>query len=145
MRNSEEKAGKRRRYLSWSLLLSLAVYFLSLCTLSPRVHADTLRRAAQARHPSAGHCSVPSAAPRTAAPLTASHEGTTGPLCCDLRGLHNRATSDSATQTALAPVSLCSLLLPDTVRRKGRPVPIIQERHYAHPPPLYLVHGAFLI
>jgi len=139
------KKKTQQRCLSWGMLLSIAVYFLNLCTLSPRVHAETLRHTIQTKHLTAGHCSTPATAPQTAAPSSADQERKTTPLCCDLRGMHNRATSDSPTQADIAPLHVCSLFLLDLVSGKEQLVHILQAQYYSHSPPLYLLHAALLI
>jgi hypothetical protein len=142
----ERMAAKtRKQRLTWGVLLSFVTYFLSLCTLNPLVHAGTLHHTPQTKRLAAEHCSMPSAAPQTATPSSAEPERKATPLCCDLRGLHNRATADPSIQTDTAPLHVCSLRLSEIVNEKVQFVHIIQARYYSHSPPLYLFHATLLI
>jgi hypothetical protein len=137
---------KRQRPLRWGLVAFLSAHFLSLCTISPRVHADLLRQATQAHHTSAGHCSFPAAAPQTASPFTADHEKNREPACCDLEQA-NKAASISSIQTAPPPLPALAPVLvdADTLARGVPQLPPVRVLHSSHPPPLYLLHTALLI
>jgi hypothetical protein len=139
---------RRRQYsLSWGVLLSFAVYMLSLCTLSPFVHADTLRRSIPGQHNTPGHCTQPPGVPLPSAPFTPDHEKAPAPLCCELRGWHNKALSDSFADTDFLPL-LVHLLLPfDAIQRVNAASSLhhIQALRFSRPPPLYLSHAALLL
>jgi hypothetical protein len=129
------------------MLLLLAIYFLSLCTLNPQVHAATLRHPVQTQRSSAGHCARPSPVPQATVPLPADHERTTEPLCCELRGAHNKALRTASVQTDTTPFLFFTLLPPDNgvLTREVQPLHIIWALHFSRPPPLYLLHAVLLI
>jgi hypothetical protein len=145
---------KRRRLLSGGLLLFLVIYFLSLCTLSPRVHAELLYQAAWAHHTSAGHCTLPSSAPKPPDPLSPTQKSSTIPaqrsgtipVCCALVNLH-RATTVSPIQIDIPPFSFLFSLRPKTAPLAGEMqlFHLVLALHSSHPPPLYLLHTALLI
>jgi hypothetical protein len=147
MTHSRNRMGRRQRQLSWSLLPLLAVYFLSLCTLNPHVHATTLRQSVQTQHPATGHCARPSAIPQTAAPLPVNHDRPTEPLCCELRGVSNKVTSPFFSQADTSPLSILAVLLPggETRAEEAQRVHCSQPLHSSRPPPLYLLHTTFLL
>jgi hypothetical protein len=145
---------KRHRHIGWCLLLVLIVHFLSLCTLSPQVHADLLSQAARAHHISVGHCTRPSSAPELPNPFSPAQNSSTTPaqrsgtipVCCALMLMH-RATTVSPMQIG---IPYFSLLLP--LSPKVTPLAeAIQAFHPAfalhsfHSPPLYLLHTALLV
>jgi len=148
------RTGKRHQHLSWCLLLFLVVHFLSLCTLSPRVHAELLYQAAWAPHTSTGHCTLPSSAPKPPGPLgptqnsstTPAQRSDTIPVCCALVLMH-RATTVSPMQIGIPYLSLSLPLSPKVTPAVGA----IQTLHLAfalhsfHSPPLYLLHTALLV
>lgn len=141
------RKGTRQQCLSWGVLLFLASYSLSLCTLNPLVHADTLRRAAQTQHPSAGHCSQPATIPQATVPRAADHERPTAPLCCDLRGRHNKVLRTSSRQADTTPLLLLTRLPRDICLLTGevQSLHLIQSLPSSRPPPLYLFHSVLLI
>lgn len=136
MASEEMRARIRQQHISGNLLPFVGVYFLSLCTLSSRLHADLLHQIAPTHHSSTGHCSRPAAAPQTAAPLSADHEGTTGPLCCDLQRTH-KATRTLLVQTNLSPLLVLTPLLldADTLARGVIQLHPIRTLHSSNPPP----------
>jgi len=140
-------ARTRKQRFSWGVLLSATVYFLNLCTLNPLVHAETLHHTTQTKHLAAGHCSAPSAAPQTATPSAPVHPEKTIPLCCDLRGMHNRGTYESSFQIDVSLFGTFALLPPNVayVSEEEQSLPIFQAVHSFHPPPLYLLHTILLI
>jgi hypothetical protein len=137
MASSRRRASKRHHSLSLGLLAFLGIYFLNLCIVNPHVHADVLRQAARARHPSAGHCSLPGAA---------DHERDTVPVCCELMSA-GKAISPSPIQLDHSPLLMLASLMPAA----GTPTWGIHQlrgvrvRHSSRPPPLYLLHATFLI
>jgi hypothetical protein len=139
--------GIRQRCLSWGVLLSFAVYMLSLCTLSPFVHADIVRQSRSGQQASTGHCTQPPGVAQRSSPLAADHEKTGEPLCCELRGELNKALPSSLTQADF--LLLFMFFLPpfdSALVRVGMQSPHgIRAPHSSHPPPLYLVHATLLI
>lgn len=137
---------KQVRPLRWALVAFLGVHFLSLCTISPRVHADLLRQATQDHQTSARHCSHPSAAPPTAGPLVPDPDRTALPMCCELMGA-SKATIDSPLQTTPAPLLALTCSLPDSglLAEEVQSLHRVQALHSSRPPPLYLLHTALLI
>ena len=81
---------KQHLCFTWSVVLFLVSYSLSLCTLSPLVHANAVHPAGQTQHSPAKHCARPFTAPQTTTPQTTTHERTTEPFCCELRGATNK-------------------------------------------------------
>ena len=147
MVGSSTRKRKQQQCLSWGVVLFLASDFLSLCTLNPHVHAAILRQAAANQPLAAGHCARPSVVPQPVGPLTADHERPTEPLCCEMRGAHNKALRASSVQTDAAPFLLLTLLPPDigTLTGEVQSLHIIQALRLSRPPPLYLVYTALLI
>src|SRR5215510_2072510 len=146
MSSRERRARTLQQYLSGGLLPCVVVYFLSLCTLSPSVHADLLSRAAQAHRNTFHHCAPPSTASESPAPPPASHRGTTTPLCCTLTE-GQKAISTSSVQTDLSPLLLLTLL-PSNADAFGQgacELHTFHTLHSSHSPPLYLVHTVLLI
>lgn len=146
--------GKRRRLLSGCLLLVLIVHFLSLCTLSPQVHADLLSQAARAHHISVGHCTPPSSALEPPSPFSPTQKNSTTPaqrsgtipVCCALVLMH-RATIVSPMQIGIPYFSL-SLLLSPKVTLLAEAIQAFHPvfaLHSFHSPPLYLLHTALLV
>jgi hypothetical protein len=140
-------ARKRQHCFSWGLLLVVIVYFLSLCTLSPLVHADLVSQVKQTAHRTAvGHCSRPVTAPQATNPLSADHERTTVPLCCELVKTH-KTTSASSVQSISLPVLTLALLPLDSSllgwRVEG--LSLLDILHPSLSPPLYLLHATLLI
>jgi len=147
MNNGASKKGvRRRRYVCWGVVCFLTVHTLSLCTLNPAVHAETLHHAAQGRQVTTGHCAPPS----TAAHTTASHStplpNTPEPLCCKLRGTDNKTLFSSPHLMTAFPYVLTGLV-PTEDRGSGHfPfLPQMQVRRCSHAPPPYLLHCALLI
>lgn len=146
--------GKRRQLLSGGLLLFLAIYFLSLCALSPRIHAALLYQAARARHTSVGHCTLPSSAPQPPGPLSPTQKSSTipaqrsstMPICCALANMH-KATTISPSQIDLPSFLLLLPLSPKATPLAGamQPCHLVPALHSSHPPPLYLLHTVLLI
>lgn len=146
MNCSAQKPKTRQRRISWGVLLSLAGYFLNLCTVSPLVHADTLRQLEPSQAALPDHCkqlrsvTFPSVPP-------ADHKTTPEPLCCEFRGGQNKALSSSFPQLNLIPFLVCFLLpLDATSVVAGAPsFHDIHTFYSSRPPPLYLLHAALLI
>jgi len=141
------KTRNRQQRLNWAVVLFLVSYSLSLCTLSPLVHAGTVHGAEQTRHSSAEHCARPFTVPQTTAPQTPGHESTPEPFCCELRGANNKMISASSTWTGASPLVFADLLPPHVheLIREEQVLDLIQALHSSRPPPLYLLHAAFLI
>lgn len=141
------KQAKQQPRLSLGLLLLFTSYALSLCTLNPRVHADTLQQAAQVFHTTEGHCSRPSQTSQAATPLPSGSQRTTEPWCCELRGGANRTIPVSPVQIDIPPLLLLTLvpLDADELVKKVQLLPILQAPHSSHSPPLYLANATLLI
>ncbi|MGE0680240.1 MAG: hypothetical protein AB7P69_04940 [Candidatus Binatia bacterium] len=142
-----QKPKTRQRRVSWGVLLSLVGYFLNLCTQCPLVYADLLHLQVVQAHPtSAGHCSHPSVEPQTARPLTADHEGTTVPVCCDLMGA-SKTTLVSSVQLSPAPLLTLPFVPPGSsfLVEDVQWLHMIQARYSSSPPPLYLLYTTLLI
>ena len=145
---------KRQRHLSGGLLLFLVIHFLSLCTLSPQVHAELLYQAAWAHHTSAGHCTLPSSAPKPLGPFSPTQSSSTTPaqrsgtipVCCTLVNLH-RATIVSPIQLDTPPFPFLFSLRSKTTPLAGEMqlFRLVLALHPSRPPPLYLLHTALLI
>jgi hypothetical protein len=133
------KTGKRQQHLTWSLLVVLVVYLLSLCTLNPQVHAALLSQVARTHHSAAGHCALPS----SSSPAQSSD---TIPACCAWVNLHKTATL-SPIQLNISPLPLFFSLLPRTSPLSSalQTLPLVLVLYASHPPPLYLWHAALLI
>jgi hypothetical protein len=146
MTGSNRRARTRHQYLSWSLLSFLAAYLLSLCTQCPLVYAGFFhQQVAQAHSSSAGHCTSSAAMPEAAGPVTADHERTTGPVCCDLMRAY-RAITASPIQVDPSPVLLTLLPLDsDTPAWGVQSLYLVRVIHSSHPPPLYLLYTVLLI
>jgi hypothetical protein len=134
------KTRKRQRHLTWSLLVALVVYLLSLCTLNPRVHAVLLSQIAQAHHSATGHCTLPSSS------SPGQKGGSTIPACCAWVNMH-RAAPLSSIQLDLSPLTVLLFLSPKIppLSNVTQPSSLIPVLHASHPPPLYLWHAALLI
>lgn len=141
------KTRQQQQHRNLSMALLLVSYSLSLCTLSPLVHADLTRRVGQTQHSSAEHCARPFPVAQTTTPQTPGHERTSEPFCCELRGANNKALSASFIWTGASPFVFVAFLPPHTygVMRKEQVLHLIQARHSSRPPPLYLFHATFLI
>lgn len=145
---------KQQRRLSWCLLSILVVHFLSLCALSPRIHADLLYQAARARHTSVGHCTLPSSAPKPPGPPSPTQKSSTIPaqrsstipICCALANMH-KATTISPSQIDLPFFLLLLPLSPKATPLAGalQLCHLVPALHSSHPPPLYLLHTVLLI
>src|SRR6266545_543599 len=148
MANRRGTRGKRQQHIDWCLLLVLIVHFLSLCTLSPQVHADLLSQAARAHHVSVGHCAHPSSAPAPPNPFSPAQKNSstpaqrsgTIPVCCALVLIH-RATTVSPMQIGIPYFAMSLLLSPkvtllDEAIQAFHPVFAL---HSFHSPPLYLL------
>ena len=142
-----QRQQQRQRSRSVKVLLCFASYLLNLCTLSPQVHAETLRHAGRARQASPGHCSRVALAEQVPAPFAPDRQGTTEPLCCELRGGANKIILVSSVQIDIPPFFLLTLLPldADELVRKVQLLPILQAPHSSHPPPLYLTNAVLLI
>jgi hypothetical protein len=137
--------GNQRKHAPRCLILGnlcfLVAYLFSLCTLSPQVHAETLRHAAHPQPAVADHCSRPATTSATA------RHAQPRPLCCEVRGGSNKATLKSAPALN-ARVLAGFLFLP----MEGN-LPQASDWVYCarrclrllHPPPLYLLYETFLI
>lgn len=146
--------GKRRWLLSGGLLSFLVVYFLSLCTISPRVHADLLYQTARAHRTAAGHCALPSSARKPPGLLSSTQKSgtipaqrsSTIPICCALVNMHK------ATTMSPIPIDILLILLSFSLPPKATVLVgemqsphISPVLHSCHSPPLYLLHTALLI
>jgi hypothetical protein len=138
---------KQRHYLRTGLAMFLATYFLNLCTLNPHLHAAMIRQARESQQAKAGHCARPFVPPQSPDSHPANHEQRTEPLCCELRGMQNKALLVAPLQIDASPLRLMMLLPPAVAVLNGRVqfLPLIQAEHPAHPPPLYRLHVALLI
>ena len=146
MSEAKMKRTTDQQRLSWGVLLCVVTYFLSLCTLSPSVHADLLSHTAQGPRPTVGHCATPSPVPKAASPAAADQENTTVPLCCGLVGT-NKSTRASSAQAAPLLV-LTPIILPIDVTRFiwGREkIAAAVTLHPSLSPPLYILYIALLI
>lgn len=140
------KTGKQQQHLNLSMVLFLVSYSLSLCTLSPLIHADTVRRGGQTQHSSTEHCARPITVPQTATSPTTNRNRMPEPLCCELRSEANKTIPVSSVQIDIPPLFLLTLLpLADELSRKVQLLPILQAPHSSRPPPVYLLHATFLI
>jgi hypothetical protein len=146
------KIGKQIRYLSKGLLLILVVHFLSLCTLSPQVHAALLYQSARALHSPTGHCALPSSghsgplSPTPTSNTTPAQESNAHPACCAVVFMH-KATTISPIQVHI-PFFLSTLFLSARAPSPSEempPLPLMPTRDSASPPPLYLLHAVLLI
>src|SRR5262249_41371228 len=145
---------KRHQHIGQRLPLVLIVHFLSLCTLSPQVHADLLSQAARAPHPSVGHCTLPSSVPKPPSPLSPTQKSSTTPaqrsdtipVCCALV-LRHRATTVSPMQIGIPYLSLSFPLSPKVTPLAGaiQTLHLGLALHSFHSPPLYLLHTALLV
>jgi hypothetical protein len=141
--------GKRQRGARQSLIFGqvcfLVAYFLNLCTLSPLVHADALRRAAQTKHPATHHCSSPGAAASTA--TSSESQQPSEPLCCEVRSGHNKAIFSLSSHLTDSPLFVC-VIFPPSIGTESKEMLqqfLTQELHSAHSPPLYLFLAVLLI
>src|SRR5262245_58285794 len=131
---------QRQRSRSVTVLLCFASYLLNLCTLSPQVHAETLRPAGLSRQASPSHCSGMAPSARVPAPFAPDPQRTPEPLCCELRGGANKTIPVSSVEIGIPSLFLLALLPLDADEsvRKFQRLPILQAPHSSHPPPLYL-------
>jgi hypothetical protein len=145
MGSSINRKRTRQRYLGWGVVCFLTVHTLSLCTLNPMVHAETLHHAVHGQQVTSGHCALPS----NAVPTTASHSAplpnTPEPLCCKLRGADNKTLFSAPQLIAAFPYILTGLFPP---KDKGSGyflfLPQMQVRPCSQVPP-YLLHRTLLI
>ena len=147
MIGSKRKARKRHQYVHWSVLSFVVFYFLSLCTINPLLHADLVSQVEQTAHRTAvGHCSRPAAAQQATNPLSADHERTTVPVCCELVRTH-KTTSASSAQSIPLPMLTPALLPLDSslVGWRVEGLFLLDTLHPALSPPLYLLHATLLI
>lgn len=148
------RVDRRYQHIGWCLLLVLVIHFLSLCTLSPQVHADLLSQAARAHTNSTGHCARVVSAhnpPGSLSPaqksnaIPAQRNGTI-PGCCVLMYLHKACTVSSLHLNIL--YVLLSFPLSPRVSSLAGEMQLFHPvfaRHFPHSPPLYLLHTALLI
>jgi hypothetical protein len=141
------RQGQQQRSRSVKVLLCFAPYLLNLCTLSPQVHAETLRQAGQDRQASSSHCSRVALSAQIPAPFAPDPQRTTEPLCCELRDGANRTIPVSSVQIDIPPLFLLTLLPLDADELVGKVqlLPIFQAPHSSRPPPLYLANAVLLI
>ena len=147
MMRTVSNTGPRQRHISWGVLLSLVGYFLNLCTLSPLVHADTLRQLGLRQSAVPAHCQQSPSITFPAPPATADHHTTPEPLCCEFRGGHNKALARAVAQSDLLLLSPW-FLVPFAAKNVVAEETFLHEvraLYSAHAPPLYLIHAAFLI
>jgi len=145
MNHRASRKGVRQQYLSGAVVCFLAVYSLNLCTLNPLLHAETLDRAAQRQQAATGHCARPSAVPNTTSSHTTPFPNTSEPLCCELRGAHNK-TLFSPPRLNTVFLSVLTTLFPHQDERLGNRLFLmrIQAWRCSHAQP-YLAHCALLI
>lgn len=148
------RADRRYQHLGWCLLLVFVIHFLSLCALSPQVHADLLSQAARAHTNSMGHCArvVPTHNP--AGSLSPAQKNNTIPAqrngtipgCCVLMYLH-RASIVSSIHINIPHFSLLCPLSPRVTSLAGgiQLFPLVLVLHSSYSPPLYLLHTVLLI
>lgn len=147
MNGSVRKRRRRQQYLSGLVLLFLASYFLSLCTLNPLVHAEILRHAVQTRPSATGHCSRPSAVLHVSLPHAADRHRQHEPLCCEMRKINGKIIPASSVQIEIPPL-LFFILAPldaDRMTDNVRPLSISHALHSSRPPPLYLLYITLLL
>jgi hypothetical protein len=147
MNGSLIKRRQHQQYVSGSVLVFLASYLLSLCTLNPLVHAETLHHAVQTQQSATGHCARPSAVPQTSTPHATDHQGETEPLCCAMRGGNGKVILRSSLQIDVPPLLFLTLAPFDTGRLAvyAQPLPILPALPSFRPPPLYLSYAALLL
>jgi hypothetical protein len=141
------KPGRRQRRVSWGVLLFLVGYFLNLCTLSPLVHAGTLHPSGPSQSGVPDHCKRSPSVTSPLSPATADHEATPEPFCCEMRGGQNKALASAFVHVDGLPL-LVRFLVPFAALGGVAGASSLHEIHTLHssrPPPLYLVHAAFLI
>jgi len=141
------ETGIRQRRIGWGVLFSLMGYLLNLCTLSPLVHADTLRQSGPGQSAIPDHCKRPPSTASPSPPLTADQGTTPEPLCCEFRSGQNKALSSSFAHSDFRPL-LAPFLLPFATTSIVAGALLLYEIHALHssrPPPLYLLHAVFLI
>lgn len=141
--------GKQQRRARQSLIFGhvcfLVAYFLNLCTLNPLVHADTIRQATQTKHPATHHCSSPGPVASTA--TSSESQQPPDPLCCRVRGAHNKAVPSDSPQLLDAFRSVGTILLP-YLKAQSRETPqqlFAQEPYPSSFPPRYLSLAVLLI
>jgi hypothetical protein len=141
--------GKQQRGARQSLIFGhvcfLIAYFLNLCTLSPLVHADTLRRAAQTKHAAPHHCSSPGPAASTA--KSSEPQQPPEPFCCEVRGAHNKAVPPSSPQLLDSSRCVDMILLPYPKAPTGETPQqfLVQEPYPSSFPPRYLSLAVLLL
>lgn len=133
------------RGLIFGHMCFLVAYFLNLCTVSPLVHADTIRQVTQAKPSATHHCSAPG---MTASPPTSSEpQQPPEPFCCEVRGAHNKAISSGSPQAADSPRIVDMILLPSLEGQTGKPSRqfFVQAPYPSSFPPRYLFFAVLLI
>src|SRR5262245_27104439 len=145
MNHSASRKGVRQQYLSGAVVCFLAVYSLNLCTLNPLIHAETLHHTARRQQPVTGHCARSSAVPYTASSYTTPLPNTSEPLCCELRGAHNKTLFSPPQLHTVFLYDLTALFPRQDEGLRHRPFLLpVQAWRCAHAPP-YLAHCALLI
>lgn len=140
------KIGRRQRRITCGVMLSLAVYFLDLCTLNPQVHATSVSRAHVGQQASAKHCAQSRGAAQSPAPGVADHEQKRAPFCCDLRSEHKKVLPSFLLLMDSLPV-VEHFFLPSFTTLVNRGVQSLHSMHAlhsSHPPPLYVIFCALL-
>lgn len=140
------KSGRRQRRITCGVMLSLAVYFLNLCTLNPQVHAASVSRSHVGQQASAEHCAQSRGAAHPPTPGVADHEQKEDPSCCDLSSEHNKVIPSFLLLTDSLPV-VEHFFLPSftTLVNGGVQLPhSMHALHSSHPPPLYVIFCALL-
>jgi hypothetical protein len=135
---------RARQSLIWGNICFLVAYFLNLCTLNPLVHASALQQAAQTQHSAPQHC-LPPLATSTLEPVDSQQPPE--PLCCEIRGAHNKAIFPLSSSLLDSPLFVFTVL-PSLVGARVEDMPqqlLAQALHSANSPPLYLSLTVLLI
>ena len=147
MKHTLRKPKKQQRRVSKVMLVILVGYVLNLCTLSPQVHAATLRHSSSGQSAVPEHCKQSSNTASPSAPIPTDHGTTPEPFCCEVRSGDNKALTSFFTYADFFP-QLLQFLIPWDTPGFVTGVPSFHEvhaRHSSHPPPLYLVYAILLI
>jgi len=136
---------KTHQRLIFGHVCFLVAYLLNLCTLSPLVHADTLRGVAKTKHSATHHCSSP--APTASHSQSSSSQQPPEPLCCEVRHAHNKAVPSGSPQLLEYSHSVGMIFLPCLKGQTGETPRqfFVQEPYPSSFPPRYLSLAVLLI